>query len=107
MTCLSLAMQPPNASSNAAKHPPVIRRICLRVFMICSSSTPAIWAAAFRLIPVAWRDNCCFKCSDARLANAWAIAMVGHLLEMLPAHVVMHVGQLQVIRRKLSKPLLL
>lgn len=34
------------------------------------------------------------------------IPTVGHLLAMLPAHVAMHVGQLQVIRRKLGKPLL-
>ena len=34
------------------------------------------------------------------------IATVGHLLAMLPSHVAMHVGQFQVIRRKLGKPLL-
>lgn len=34
------------------------------------------------------------------------IPTVGHLLAMLPGHVAMHVGQFQVIRRKLGKPLL-
>jgi hypothetical protein len=31
---------------------------------------------------------------------------LGHLLTMLPVHVAMHVGQIQVIRRKLGKPIL-
>lgn len=31
---------------------------------------------------------------------------VGHLLALLPNHVAMHVGQFQVIRRKLEKPIL-
>jgi len=31
---------------------------------------------------------------------------VGHVLEMVPGHVLMHMGQCQVIRRKLGKPLL-
>lgn len=34
------------------------------------------------------------------------IPTVGHLTSMLPSHVAMHVGQFQVIRRKLGKPLL-
>jgi uncharacterized damage-inducible protein DinB len=31
---------------------------------------------------------------------------MGHLLQLLPQHVAMHVGQMQVIRRKLGKPIL-
>jgi hypothetical protein len=31
---------------------------------------------------------------------------VGHLVAMVPMHLLMHLGQLQVIRRKLGKPLL-
>ena len=31
---------------------------------------------------------------------------LGHILAMLPAHVAMHVGQFQVTRRKLGKPIL-
>jgi hypothetical protein len=31
---------------------------------------------------------------------------VGHLVLLLPAHVAMHLGQLQVLRRKLGKPIL-
>jgi hypothetical protein len=31
---------------------------------------------------------------------------MGHLLEMLPVHVAMHIGQFQVLRRKLGKPVL-
>lgn len=31
---------------------------------------------------------------------------VGHLLFLIPSHTMMHVGQLQVIRRKLGKPVL-
>lgn len=37
--------------------------------------------------------------------RAWA-PTVGHLLAMTPGHVAMHVGQFQVIRRKLGKPVL-
>jgi hypothetical protein len=31
---------------------------------------------------------------------------VGHLAYVLPVHVMMHLGQVQVIRRKLGKPVL-
>jgi hypothetical protein len=31
---------------------------------------------------------------------------VGHIVTMIPAHIAMHIGQLQVLRRKLSKPIL-
>jgi hypothetical protein len=31
---------------------------------------------------------------------------VGHLLEAMPSHTSMHVGQIQVLRRKLGKPVL-
>jgi hypothetical protein len=31
---------------------------------------------------------------------------VGHLVLMIASHIMMHVGQMQVIRRKLGKPLL-
>ena len=31
---------------------------------------------------------------------------VGHIIQMLPTHVAMHVGQIQVLRRKLGKPIL-
>jgi hypothetical protein len=31
---------------------------------------------------------------------------VGHVVLMIPGHIMMHVGQMQVIRRKLGKPLL-
>jgi hypothetical protein len=31
---------------------------------------------------------------------------VGHLMNIFPSHVAMHVGQLQVLRRKLGKPIL-
>lgn len=34
------------------------------------------------------------------------VPTVGHFLTMMPAHVAMHVGQFQVIRRKLGKPIL-
>lgn len=34
------------------------------------------------------------------------IPTVGHMVQMLPGHVMMHVGQFQVIRRKLGKPIL-
>jgi DinB superfamily len=34
------------------------------------------------------------------------IPTVGHLLAMLNAHMMMHLGQMQVIRRKLGKPIL-
>lgn len=37
--------------------------------------------------------------------RGWA-PTVGHLIAMVPAHVCMHVGQFQVIRRKLGKPVL-
>lgn len=37
--------------------------------------------------------------------RSWA-PTVGHLLAMIPAHVAMHVGQFQVARRKLGKPVL-
>ncbi len=33
-------------------------------------------------------------------------ATVGHLIALLPQHTAMHVGQFQVIRRKLGKPVL-
>lgn len=32
---------------------------------------------------------------------------VGHLLLLIPAHTAMHVGQMQVVRRKLGKPVLM
>jgi hypothetical protein len=35
----------------------------------------------------------------------WA-PTVGHLLGLIPSHTAMHVGQMQVIRRKLGKPIL-
>jgi hypothetical protein len=35
----------------------------------------------------------------------WA-PTVGHLVTMLPNHLTMHLGQIQVIRRKLGKPIL-
>jgi DinB superfamily len=31
---------------------------------------------------------------------------VGHMLSMIPSHVAMHVGQIQVLRRKLGKPVM-
>ncbi len=31
---------------------------------------------------------------------------LGHFLQMIPAHTAMHIGQFQVARRKLGKPLL-
>jgi uncharacterized damage-inducible protein DinB len=34
------------------------------------------------------------------------VPTVGHVLLLLPAHAGMHVGQIQVLRRKLGKPLL-
>ncbi|MGD0768959.1 MAG: DinB family protein [Tepidisphaeraceae bacterium] len=34
------------------------------------------------------------------------IPTMGHLVQLLPSHFAMHVGQMQVIRRKLGKPLL-
>lgn len=34
------------------------------------------------------------------------VPTVGHVLQLLPAHTGMHVGQIQVLRRKLGKPLL-
>lgn len=37
--------------------------------------------------------------------RSWA-PTVGHLLAMIPAHTMMHVGQFQVCRRKLGKPVL-
>jgi hypothetical protein len=37
--------------------------------------------------------------------RAWA-PTVAHLMNMVPAHVMMHVGQFQVARRKLGKPVL-
>ncbi len=33
-------------------------------------------------------------------------ATVGHVIHLLPGHVSMHVGQIQVLRRKLGKPIL-
>ncbi|HTW95622.1 MAG TPA: DinB family protein [Tepidisphaeraceae bacterium] len=37
---------------------------------------------------------------------AQRVPTVGHLVMMLPGHVLMHLGQFQVIRRKLGKPIL-
>jgi hypothetical protein len=34
------------------------------------------------------------------------VPTVGHLATMLPVHVAMHIGQIQVLRRKLGKPIL-
>jgi hypothetical protein len=34
------------------------------------------------------------------------VPTIGHLVVMIPVHVAMHVGQFQVIRRKLGKPIL-
>jgi len=37
---------------------------------------------------------------------AQRVPTIGHLVAMLPGHVLMHLGQFQVIRRKLGKPIL-
>ena len=34
------------------------------------------------------------------------VPTVGHLANMIPVHVAMHIGQIQVLRRKLGKPIL-
>jgi hypothetical protein len=44
------------------------------------------------------------KASPERIAAR--VPTLGHVLAMLPAHTAMHLGQLQVIRRKLGKPVL-
>lgn len=44
------------------------------------------------------------KPSPEKMRN-WA-PTIGHLTSMIPAHTMMHVGQLQVARRKLGKPVL-
>jgi hypothetical protein len=44
------------------------------------------------------------KPSPERVRN-WA-PTIGHLIAMIPSHTAMHVGQLQVARRKLGKPML-
>jgi hypothetical protein len=64
--------------------------------------------SASRLATVEWAKSL----TPADLARptpdkvrSWA-PTVGHLLAMTPVHVAMHVGQFQVIRRKLGKPVL-
>ena len=48
--------------------------------------------------------------ADLDKANSGPMAQwvptIGHLAMMLPGHVLMHLGQFQVIRRKLGKPIL-
>jgi hypothetical protein len=61
-----------------------------------------------RIATIAWAKG--LKESDLNQPTpermrGWA-PTVGHWLAVLPAHVAMHVGQFQVVRRKLGKPVL-